>query len=144
MQQDNTNEVFDAAFRIISDRLDPDQISSLLGIKPDHSHKKGEPNNRRSKSGKIIVGPVHKTGIWSIYSTLPETSSLEEHLTSLIGRLDPVGDKIKQLSTEGYRVDIFCGYFFNHGVQGGFDISPKTLERIGKMGISLAISTNEL
>jgi hypothetical protein len=144
MQQDNTNEAFDAAFRIISDRLNPDQISSLLGIKPDHSHKKGEANNKRSNSGKIIVGPKHKTGLWSFYSSLPETSSLEEHLTSLLDRLDSVGDKIKQLSTEGYRVDIFCGYFFNHGVQSGFDISSKTLERMGKIGINLAISTNEI
>lgn len=144
MKQSEINEAFDAAFRIISDELDTDKINSLLGIKPDHSHKKGDANNRRSKSGKLIVGPVYKTGLWSINSTLPETSSLEEHLISLLDRLDPVGGTIKQLSAEGYRVDIFCGYFFKPGVQGGFDISPNTLERMGKMGVNLALSTNEM
>jgi hypothetical protein len=144
MNQDNTNEAFDAAFRIISDKLDTDQITSLLGIKPDHSHQKGESNNRRSKSGKIIIGPAHRTGIWSISSHLPETSSLEKHLISLLDRLNPVGDRVKLLSSEGYRVDIFCGYFFKQGVQGGFDINPEVLERMGKMGINLAISTNEI
>jgi hypothetical protein len=144
MNKNKTNEVFDAAFRIIGDKLDTDQITSLLGIKPDHAHRKGEPNNRKSKSGKIVVGPAHRTGIWSISSTLPETSSLEEHLTSLLDKLNPAQNKIKQLPSEGYRVDIFCGHFFNHGVQGGFDISPAILERLGKMGINLAISTNEI
>lgn len=144
MNYDNTNEVFDGAFRIIGDNLDPEQITSLLGIDPDYSHKKGEANNRKNKLGKIIVGTPHKTGIWTINSDLPETSTLEEHIVSLLVRLDSAHDKIRQLSKEGYRVDIYCGHFLKHGYQGGFDVSPEVLERMGKMGIHLAVSTHEM
>lgn len=144
MKQNKTNEIFDAAFRIIDDNLDTELISSLLEIKPDHAHRKGEFNSRRDKSGKIILGPKYKNGIWSINSTLPEISTLEEHLVSLLDRLEPVSEKILKLSAEGYRVDIFCGYFFNHGFNGGFDISPLVLARMSKMGISLAVSVNEM
>jgi hypothetical protein len=64
MLEDNPNEVFDAAFRIIGDELDPDYINSLLEINPDNVHKKGETNNRKSKSGKIIVqSPLEKPSI---------------------------------------------------------------------------------
>lgn len=138
------NDVFDASFRIIGENLDTDEISSLLGIKPDYSHKKGDANNRKSKSGKVIVGSPHKTGIWSINSKLPETSSLEEHLKFLLEKLEPVGHVIKKLSDEGYRVDFYCGYFVRHGYQGGFNINPHIMERMGKMGIHLAISTFEM
>jgi hypothetical protein len=144
MAEDNLNEVFDAAFRIIGDVLDPDYINSLLGIKPDHSHRKGDPNNRKGKLGKVVVGSPHKTGVWTIYSLSPETSSLEEHLLFLINKLQPVGDTIMQLSKEGYRIDIYCGYFLKHGFHGGFDISPKLMEALVKMGISLSISVHEM
>lgn len=144
MKHEDINEVFDASFRIIGDKLVTDEISSLMKIQPDYSHQKGAPNNRKSKSGRIIVGRPHKTGIWSINSNLPESSSLEEHITGLLERLEPSSDAIKRLSKEGYRVDIYCGYFSKPGTQGGFDISPSVLERMGKMGISLAVSTFEL
>lgn len=144
MKQNKTNELFDASFRIIGDNLDTELVSSLLEIKPDHAHRKGEFNSRKNKLGKIVLGPKYKTGIWSINSNLPETSTLEEHLVSLLDRLEPVSDKILQLSAEGYRIDIFCGYFFNHGFNGGFDISPLVLTRMGKMGIYLAVSVNEM
>jgi hypothetical protein len=143
-QDEKVNQVFDASFRIIDNDLDPEQISSLLGIKPDHSHRKGEPNNKRTKSGKVIIGHPYKTGIWNINSNLPETSSLEEHLNSLLDRLEPVGDKIKQLSIEGYRVDFYCACFTEHEFQGGFDVGPDILERMGRMGIILGISTYEM
>lgn len=144
MKQDNLREVFDASFRIIGNKLDPDEITSLLGIKPDYSHKKGQPNNRRSKSGKIILGPPHKTGIWSINSDLDETSSLEEHLEFLLGTITPFGEKIRQLSDEGYRVDFYCGFFQKPGAQGGFNVAPDVLQRMGEIGINLAVSTFEL
>jgi hypothetical protein len=144
MSEDNLNEVFDAAFRIIGDELDPDYINSLLKINPDHAHKKGETNNRKSKSGKVIVGPAYKTGVWTINSTLPETSSLEEHLLSLIGKLQPVGEKIRHLSEEGFRVDIYCGYFLKHGFQGGFEIGTDIMETLSKMGIKLSVSVHEI
>lgn len=137
-------EAFDASFRIIGDKLDTDYITSLLGIKPDYSHMKGQPNNRTGKGGKVIVGPPHKTGIWSINSELPETSSLEEHLTFLLETLEPMGDKVRELANDGYRVDFYCGFFVKHGAQGGFDISPEILERMGKMRINLAVSSFEL
>jgi hypothetical protein len=144
MNQENTNEVFDASFRIISDLLDTNDLTSRLGIRPDYSHMKGQPNNRVTKSGKVIVGPVHKTGIWTINSELPESSSLEEHLTFLLETLEPMGDEVKKLSKEGYRVDFYCGCFFKAGTQGGFDLSPEILERMGRMGISLAVSSFEM
>jgi hypothetical protein len=144
MEYNKANDMFDAAFRIIGDDLDPDYISSLLGITPDHSHRKGENNTRKTDSGKIILGPRYKTGLWNINSSLDETSSLEEHLISILDRIENVGDKVAQLSVEGYRVDIFCGYFFYHGANGGFDLSPEILGRMSKLRINLAISVNEM
>lgn len=144
MDIDNLNEVFDGAFRIIGEDLDPEYITAFLGMKPDYSHKKGDASKRVNSSGKTVIGPSHKTGIWSINSELPETSSLEEHISWLLEKLALAGEKVKELSQKGYRVDIYCGHFLKHGFQGGFNISPGVLEKMGKMGIILAIGTYEM
>jgi hypothetical protein len=58
------------SFRIINDKLNPTEISQILGVVPDKSHSFGEPNITISKKGKLIEFAPHNIGLWSISSKL--------------------------------------------------------------------------
>jgi len=43
------------SFRVASFELDPNEITRLLGIEPDHAHKKGDPNFYITKKIKELT-----------------------------------------------------------------------------------------
>jgi len=58
---------YTVSFKIAHDELDPVEITKILGIIPNVTHKKGD--TRLTKSGKPIKSeffPTYPTGIWGI------------------------------------------------------------------------------
>jgi hypothetical protein len=94
---DNTseNERCYVSFVISGLELDPDEISKLLGIRPDHSHRKGDVKQLRSD--KTIT---RKNGNWSLRSKLSDYEPLEMHLDALLDRLKGKEAVIKALAEE--------------------------------------------
>jgi|LSQX01.3.fsa_nt_gb hypothetical protein len=131
-------EYFKVTFRIMGDELEPSKISILLGISPHQSHKKGEPNTSKTKKGKIVSYSPFNSGLWLINSNLPESSCLEDHINSILTCLEPVKDKLKQLSYDGYKMDIYCGYFT--GEQAGFNLNNLVLQRMANLNVDFGIN----
>jgi len=129
---------FKVSFRICDDKLNPLEITELLGITPDLAHRKGDPNASISKKGKLIVYSPFSTGLWSIHAKEESNTDLEQQIKSLLSVLYPLKDSLLKLSRRGYKMDIFCGAFTDASVFG-FEIKPDTLLWLGELNIKLGL-----
>ena len=130
---------YSVSFRIGDDRLDPSEITALLGIIPSSAHRKGDPNTTISKKGKIIHFSPYRTGTWILHSHEDEYVEIERHLKSLLVILYPLKLKLTELSHRGYKMDMFCGAFLHESSQPGFDISADVLLQLGELNISFGL-----
>jgi len=130
---------YKVSFRIGGDMLDPIEITNILGIPADRSHRKGDANTSISKKGKIIHYSSFGTGLWALETKEDETAVLECHIKSLLAILYPLKDKLKEINQKGYKMDIFCGVFTYDAPQPGFDLSSETLLQLGELNIALGM-----
>ena len=130
---------YSVSFRIADDNLDPTEITKILGIAPDISHRKGDPRLSITKKGKVMQYAPFRTGMWSIHSHEEKYEILEHHIKILLDILYPVKDKIAELASRGYKMDIFCGAFLYKGCHTGFDINSDILFQMGEMNIDFGI-----
>jgi hypothetical protein len=79
-----------AYFAITSTALDPDQITARLGVAPDKV---------RIRGSKQAEPPVPRTHSWQLHAD--GTGRLDEQLATLVARLRPIQDPIRQLIAEG-------------------------------------------
>ena len=128
-----------ASFRIIDDHLDPLEITKLLGIEPEEAHLKGDVRVTISKKGKQMVHAPYKFGRWSISSKEPDYLSLSYHLNSLLQVLYPLKDRLIELSSRGYKMDMFCGAFLDGRRQSGFEIDSDILLKLGEIKTSIGL-----
>jgi len=129
----------DVSFRIIDENLNHLEITKMLSIIPEIAYNKGDPNIIISKKGKIINSSSHSAGLWSIKSTLVETSPFEDHLNYLLKMLMSLKDKLNELHSRGYKMDFFCGLFTNENIHSGFEINSNILYNMGILNIKLSI-----
>jgi hypothetical protein len=116
-------------FQVSAAGLDPDIISHLLSLTPNHTHREGDyPRNNPKYS-------PYKHGMWELDSKLPAEESFSVHLEGLLFILEPKQQEILALSKRNY-VIFYCGLFS----QIGFELSPTILQRIGNLGASLGVS----
>lgn len=120
-----------AALRIFGDRLDPENISLLLGGVPTESFRKGQ--IKPSKSRDI----VRKSGGWILNATDQEPGNLDAQVEEILGRLTQDLAVWTELSAD-YSVDLFCGLFMK-GSDEGIEISEKNLKALGERGIKLGL-----
>jgi len=130
---------YDVSFRIGDDKLDPLEVTEMLGIVPDIAHRKDAPNTSISKKGKLIEFAPFNTGLWCINSKIGECEDLEHHLKSLLLLLYPLRDKLAGLTGRGYKMDMFCGAFTHEAGKPGFSINPSVLLQMGEMNIEFGI-----
>jgi hypothetical protein len=79
-------------------------------------------------------------GVWLVSSenAVPSTS-LERHLLHLLDRVEPVAAAIDALRrSQEIRADFLC-YWISATGDGGPEVSPSTLGRIGALDASLGI-----
>jgi len=126
-------------FRISGDKLEYPEITEMLRIIPDEAHRKGDPNTSISKKGKVIHYSPFSTGVWIRKSRENEHEVLEHHIRSLLLILYPLKDELAELTSRGYKMDMFCGAFMHEAHQPGFDISSDTLSQLGELNIDLGI-----
>lgn len=125
------------SFRLMGRGLDPQRLTRLTGLRPDHTHRFGD-LKVSPKDGRLY-GP-YRSGLWSIGSQrfLDEVEpTLEHHLIALISRIEPFAPELRDIVLEDdLNADFFCGYFQN-GWNSGWEISAHTLGRIVRLGASL-------
>ena len=118
-----------ASLRIFGEALQPDEVGAALGIEASYVHLKGQRHGRN--------GPAWRESAWLLQSPLGKEHGLDEHIKWLLERIEDKVDVVRKLCGE-YRIDVFCGFSSGCG-QGGFTLDSKTLERIAKLGVSLAL-----
>jgi hypothetical protein len=106
-----------ASLRFMGDRLDPDRVTSVLGVIPTLAYRKGEIWKR---------SPRHeyrgRSGLW-LLSTRRELESLElvDHFRRLLDVLFPAGSRERigpvraLMHEEELEADVTCFWYGEHG-----------------------------
>jgi len=123
------------SFRIIGDELDPAEVTGLLHIIADTSHRKGDMNTSVTKNGKEIVSAPFDRGVWAICSKEDECATLNSHIDSLLTVLWPKKECLSKLYERGYTMDFFVGFFAHGCHQPGFELDAGTMRKTGELNI---------
>jgi len=117
--------------RFVGEKVDPEIITSKLGIQPSETHVKGELSKKRSKH-------AWSTGYWGIDSPCSPDQAFEKHIEVLLELLEPKLLILQHLREEGISLSFYCGFFVNEP-EGSFftRLNPVLLERLGRIGASL-------
>jgi len=118
-----------ASFRIMGKDLDPSEMTNLLHMHPDQSHRCGDPN--MSKSGRKYAD--YTEGLWALDASVDETHAIDAHLEALVTKLWKHRDLLQELRNRGYKIDIFVGIF---GVDDnmGLVLKHTLLRRVIQLG----------
>ena len=126
---------FEVSLRITGDALDPTQLESLLGLKPDILGIMGHP--RMGKQGRQYA--PYETNLWSYREGSSSEIGVDQQIQSLFERLGHRVSELQRLSaTEGVDVELFCGFSSGNG-QGGDTLRPETLKLLVDTGLSLTL-----
>jgi hypothetical protein len=106
-----------ASLIFAGDRLDPDRITTLLGVQPTTAYRKGEVYKR--SRGHEVIG---RTGLWLLSSRGHlKSNELNNHLAYLKAVVFPPGrnDLVVPLKTlmreDGLTADVSCFWYGEHG-----------------------------
>jgi hypothetical protein len=120
-------------FRVFSETLDPATITRELGLQPCQVRIHGTPR---------FGGKSTFTGMWAFNGTdesagKTEWTSLEEGLAYVLGRLWPLRETIEKYAANADLI-WWCGHF-QDSFDGGPQLSPSLLSRLGEFGAALYI-----
>ena len=121
-----------ASFRIMGKDLDPSEVTKLLNMHPDQSHRCGDPN--MSTSGRRYAD--YTEGLWAIDSSVDETHAIEAHLEALVTKLWKDREILQEFRKRGYKMDIFIG-IFDIGDNMGCVLKNTLLRRVMQLGVDL-------
>jgi len=127
---------FDVTFRIMGDNVNPDEVSTMLSMKPDYSHKKGDSNT--GKNGRKY--PDYKEGLWARGSGLSADSDLDAHILYFEKILSPKRNALSHLRASHVRMDIFVGLFYNSEIENpGYSLSPEAIKALDDMNVAFSV-----
>ncbi|MGH7219003.1 MAG: DUF4279 domain-containing protein, partial [Nitrospiraceae bacterium] len=129
-EPDETYFAFSATLRIHGEGLDFDEITRSVGLRPTHTHKKGE--SRRPG------GHPYRDDAWHYSSGLPEEAPLDAHLQTLWADVAPARDFLLSLKSR-CSVDVFCGYRSNCD-HAGFQVEPTSLAIFTALDVPFGVS----
>lgn len=119
-----------ASVLIRGDAFDPDSVTDLLGLTPSRVWRRGELHGKRRPIRYRISG-------WELASTLSKTEPLERHVTELVDQLARKARVLERIRTElRAHTHLSCCFSFE-GCNAGFVLAPKTLARLGRLGLEL-------
>jgi hypothetical protein len=116
-----------ASLRLYGPDLEPSELTQRLGCEPTTHYRKGD---RFLRDGRGI----RPQGRWSISSSLPEHTSINEHVQHLLGRVSADPAIWNRLAI--YRSDIFLGLFLDSDMEGD-SLSPESARMLAERGVSL-------
>ena len=120
-----------AALCIYGETLQPDEISSALGLQPTNSGLKGQRQSKYPNAREL------RRSIWILDATVDEHLPLQDHLESLLDALEPRLIAISGIAKQ-YDTRLICGYSSEHG-QGGCTFDAALLGRLAKFGVPLVV-----
>ncbi len=120
-----------ATLRIFGDIGDLDAITAELGVRPTHSHRRGE--KRRPTSIDC-----YEHDMWSYAAPVPKERPLDVHLDALWRVVRPHVAYLKGLK-ERLTVDVFCGYRTNC-CSAGFEVDHRALVIFTELEVPFGVS----
>jgi len=131
-----------AALRLMSDDLDPSEVTRMLELPPDRAHRKGDLRITRSKSGSVVTHGEFGTGMWSMSSGVWVSSpKLTTHLEWILEQIRGKGDALARLRAAGVSGDVSC---YSLGRTTTPPPLPRAIEKeLGDLGLSVEIDHYE-
>lgn len=119
-------------FRLLGDELDPDEVTSLLGVQPSDSRRKG--GTWHTPKGKPMIA---RTGRWSLEIERAVPGDLSTQIRQLLGRMTDDLSIWRDL-TSRFEADFFCGLWLNRWNEGEV-LMPDVLLMLGQRNIKLEL-----
>jgi Domain of unknown function (DUF4279) len=129
-REEDTYFSYSATLRISGDIPDMSEISTRLGLQPEHSHRKGE--KRCPKAAP------YRQDMWSYSPPVDEFEPLHKHIDALWLQLKPHKRYLLALK-KSLKVDVFLGYRSNCDT-AGIEVPHTSLEMFSELKIPLGIS----
>ena len=121
---------YSASLRIYGDIVDFDAITKVVGVKPTHTHKRGD---RRSEYAR-----PYPNDMWSYSANIDETENLSLHLNALWAAIGQNAEAIKALK-DTLTVNVFCGYRSDCD-HAGFEVPHQSLTIFQKLEVPFDVS----
>ena len=118
------------SLRVFGDRLEPEEVSALLGCEATSSHRKGD------KVSAANLSLIEPTGAWILESPIDERSDIEDHVEALLAAVTSDGDEWASL-TSRFSASILCRIAFD-GRDGAFELSPRLAHSLAERGLVIA------
>ena len=129
-QDDNpTCKATYASLCVHRDELDPDDVSSRLGIVPSKAHRTGD---------EYRYGYVVPTGGWFLSSQEQvESKDVCRHVVWILDRLAGKEAELLRLQDEGHEMYVFC-YWLSASGHGGPELSHEVMQRLVSLRLDIA------
>lgn len=119
-----------AWLRIMSENLDPDEVTSFLAIKPTKEQRRGEFISSDSKKR-------YKTSGWFLSTKgILDSLDLRVHLDWILDQVENKKNEFHELIKRKYLVDV-CVRWDSRSGHGGPTLSPKHLSGFGDLGVEV-------
>ena len=117
-------------FRVMGKALVPEDVSLLLELVPDESHRSGDRNI--GKDGRAYA--PFAEGAW-ILNSKNTAQTIDDLLIEFTTTLSPRSAGLRELTANGYRIDLFI-YLGSDEEAFGFELSPTTLAQLSTLGVT--------
>jgi hypothetical protein len=132
---DFTSEQFEltshAKLAIMGDKLDPDEITKLLGAKPTFACKKGV--TWEMVPGLPVVQP---TGVWHLEVRDMHVTIYEPKINKVLDLVTNDLARWKKIASR-FETVMLVGALITEENGGFFQLSPKTMRRLADRGITI-------
>jgi hypothetical protein len=108
---------------------DPSVVTELTGLEPSKSYSTGEPVPNHPTA-------LRRHGAWELYSPLPLSADVEDHLEALLKLLEANAESVRRAQVK-FDAGISCAIYYHGGCNEGFHLSEALVERTAKLGLSL-------
>lgn len=127
-----------ASLRLFSDDVDPVEITNLLQLPPEHTHRKGELRLTRTKKGKVSQAAPYQRNVWRMSSKdYVRSSRVQTHIEWILSEIAPRQRELSVLFERGVRGDIFC---FSSGKTTEPPSYPHALQEQAKgLGLNIVV-----
>jgi hypothetical protein len=122
---------YSVSLRFFGDDLDPDAITTILGIYPTISYRKGDIFRGRK------FDRIQKTGSWRYHTQRCAEISFEEQINNLLDLLPADLEVWRELNSK-FAPDLFCGLWLKEWNRS-LDLSSQTLMRIAERGLRIGL-----
>jgi hypothetical protein len=105
--------------------LKPEEVTRVLGIRPDESGHRGDPRGSKTPL-------VYKAGWWRIKTEISEDASLNEQIRLLLDRVDSQKESLKTLAVD-CELEFGCVVYFDEHAPD-LHIESDTLQAMAELG----------